>query len=146
MLYYLNLKSGALMYLEHANITVASIDKAMAFLATAFPEFKIRGEGITETTRWLHFGNQQTYIALQQNHQITTARDTTYRHNGINHLGFVVVDLAKIAHNLIKAGYQKDPNSSDEQYRKRAYFYDDNHVEWEFIEYLSDQEELKNQY
>ncbi|MEH6444302.1 MAG: VOC family protein [Oceanospirillaceae bacterium] len=134
------------MYLEHANITVASIDEATAFLAIAFPEFKIRGEGKTATTRWLHFGTQQSYIALQQNHQVTPAQDEIYKHDGINHLGFVVDDLAEVVSNLTKAGYQIDPNSSDHQYRKRAYFYDGNQIEWEFIEYLSDQDELRNQY
>jgi len=33
------------MQLEHANITVASIEKAVHFLGVVFPEFKVRGKG-----------------------------------------------------------------------------------------------------
>jgi hypothetical protein len=33
--------------LEHANISVRDIDGMIRFLQTAFPEFRVRGEGIT---------------------------------------------------------------------------------------------------
>jgi hypothetical protein len=134
------------MYLEHANITVASIDKAIQFLGTAFPEFQIRGQGQGETRRWLHFGNQQTYIALQQNNINTAAQDSIYVNSGINHLGLVVEDVSSISANLAAKGYVKTDSSVDETYRKRVYFIDDNQVEWEFIEYLSEKHQFKNQY
>lgn len=134
------------MYLEHANITVASLEKAVHFLTTAFPDFAVRGEGRSDNCHWLHLGDQTTYIALQQNHQITATQDEQYVSNGVNHLGFVVDNLADIESKLIAAGYQKDPMSTQEQYRNRSYFYDGNNVEWEFIEYLSDQDKLRNKY
>lgn len=134
------------MYLEHANITVASINKATHFLSAAFPEFEVRGQGSTENTQWIHFGNQVTYIALQQNYQLTPSKDEQYVSNGVNHLGFVVDNLSQIEQRLIAAGFQKDPMSTDENYRKRSYFYDANNVEWEFIEYKTDQDSLRNQY
>ncbi len=134
------------MYLEHANITVTSIDKAIHFLTAAFPDFTVRGQGETENCHWLHLGNQTTYIALQQNHQLTPTKDEQYTSNGVNHLGFVIDNLSQVEHRLIDAGYQKDPMSTDEKYRKRSYFYDANNVEWEFIEYKTDQNSLRNQY
>ncbi|MGK0396401.1 MAG: hypothetical protein ACJAYE_002422, partial [Candidatus Azotimanducaceae bacterium] len=33
------------MHLEHANITVKSIDLALEFLSVAFPDFRRRGQG-----------------------------------------------------------------------------------------------------
>jgi hypothetical protein len=134
------------MYFEHANITVTSIDKAIAFLGAAFPEFAVRGQGETDNTRWLHFGNQQTYIALQQNHQISPTQDIQYKNNGINHLGFVVKDLDTICNALDAKGYEKIENSTKETFRERAYYYDDNQVEWEFIQYFSDNDAQRNQY
>ena len=134
------------MYLEHANVTVTNLEKAVHFLTVAFPDFVIRGQGSSDSTHWMHLGNQTTYIAFQQNFQVTPAQDEQYTSNGINHLGFVVDNIAQIESNLIAAGYHKDPMSTQEQYRKRSYFYDGNNVEWEFIEYLVDQDTLRNKY
>src|SRR5207248_3054043 len=51
--------------LEHANLTVRDIDAMIRFLQTAFPEFKVRGEGKNrDGGRWVHVGTDQTYIAL----------------------------------------------------------------------------------
>src|SRR2546430_17199824 len=51
--------------LEHANLTVRDIDGMIRFLQTAFPEFRVRGEGKNrDGGRWVHVGTDQTYIAL----------------------------------------------------------------------------------
>ena len=51
--------------LEHANLTVRDIDGMIRFLQTAFPEFRLRGEGKNrDGSRWVHVGTDQTYIAL----------------------------------------------------------------------------------
>ena len=51
--------------LEHANLTVRDIEGMIRFLQTAFPEFRVRGEGISQDgSRWVHIGTQETYIAL----------------------------------------------------------------------------------
>ena len=53
--------------LEHANLCVRDLEGMIRFLQTAFPEFRIRGEGITrEGARWVHVGTDETYIALSQ--------------------------------------------------------------------------------
>jgi hypothetical protein len=50
--------------LEHANLTVRDIEGMIRFLQTAFPEFKVRGEGkSSDGSRWVHVGTQETYIA-----------------------------------------------------------------------------------
>ena len=43
--------------LEHANMCVHDIDGMIKFLRTAFPEFKIRYDGIgSDGVRWVHVG------------------------------------------------------------------------------------------
>jgi len=34
--------------LEHANLTVRDIEEMIRFLQTAFPEFRVRGEGMSQ--------------------------------------------------------------------------------------------------
>jgi len=51
--------------LEHANLTVHDINGMIRFLQTAFPEFRVRGEGKSrDGSRWVHVGTDETYIAL----------------------------------------------------------------------------------
>jgi len=50
--------------LEHANLTVRDVEGAIRFLQTAFPEFRVRGEGQSQDgSRWVHIGTDETYIA-----------------------------------------------------------------------------------
>ncbi len=51
--------------LEHANLIVRDVDETIRFLRTAFPEFRVRGEGKTwHGVRWVHVGTDETYLAL----------------------------------------------------------------------------------
>jgi hypothetical protein len=53
--------------LEDANLCVRDTEVMIHFLQTAFPEFRVRGEGISnDGTRWVHVGTDETYIALGQ--------------------------------------------------------------------------------
>ena len=46
--------------LGHANITVRDIEGMIRFLQTAFPEFRVRGEGLSQDgSRWLHIGSRK---------------------------------------------------------------------------------------
>ncbi len=130
-------------YLEHINITVEDIDKSIHFFKTAFPEFEIRideGEG---EERWVHLGNADTYIALQQNGN-PTHRAKDYSQNGINHLGFVVDNAKELASRLLFAGYERSYPIQEEKYRIREYFVDAEGYEYEFVEYYSDNENERN--
>jgi hypothetical protein len=50
--------------LEHANLYVRDIEVMLRFLQPAFPEFRVRGEGMsTDGRRWAHVGTDETYIA-----------------------------------------------------------------------------------
>jgi len=137
-------------YLEHANITVNDIDKAIRFITTAFPHFKIRGKGESETDsvvrKWLHIGTDETYIALEQLSINSESTRNSYRDTGINHIGFVVDDIDTITTKLKEAGYKESIKVEPHPYRKRVYFYDDDQIEYEFIEYLSDDNAERNDY
>ncbi len=137
--------------IEHANITVRSTHEAIRFLGTAFPDFFERGGGVLGSNpagRWSHFGNNETYIALQENGIPSGRSDITYTHDGINHLGFVIDDMEALIARLAVEGYQpSDASALDTHpHRRRAYFFDKNGFEWEFVEYLSDDAAKRNQY
>jgi len=138
------------MQLEHANMTVPSIDKTMRFLGTVFPEFRIRGQGEAGEgsghRRWVHFGTDSTYISLEELTTQPAPLDYHRHYNvGVNHLCFEVDDLEAVLERLKAAGY---PTGTviDEPFRKRKYILDGLGNEWEFVQYLSQDPAKKNQY
>ena len=133
------------MYLEHVNISVNDLNKSVLFFQTAFPDFKIRGEGESNGKKWLHLGNQDTYIALNESiEKLTVVKD--YSKTGINHLGFVVKNVEEIANRLLAAGFKRDFPKQIEEFRIRDYFADADGNEYEFVQYLSDKPNEKNKY
>lgn len=132
-------------YMEHANITVQNIDESVKFFKTAFPNIKIRGGGDRDNDRWIHIGTDITYFALTERKQVNKA-DHNYDAAGINHLGFTVSNVQEIADRLLAAGYKRSYETEVHKYRIRDYFYDSNGNEFEFVEYLSDKAEERNEY
>ena len=134
-------------YLEHANITVNNLQEATKFFQTAFPHFKIRGRGYGNNGReWIHLGDDNTYIAINQATQIGSKINKNYDGIGINHIGFVVEDVEEIANNLLSNGYKRDYPKTVEQFRIRDYFVDADGNEYEFVQYLSEVPAEKNSY
>jgi len=132
-------------YLEHANITVNDLQEAIKFFQTAFPHFKIRGGG-NDMREWIHLGDDDTYIAINQAKQSDLKADKNYDRIGINHLGFVVQDVEEIANNLLSNGYILDYPKQVEQFRIRDYFADADGNQYEFVQYLSEVVQEKNSY
>ena len=138
--------------LEHANITVRSIDEAVQFLTAAFPHFRVRGGRETDHGDWkkrrLHLGTDDTYIALEE----VTLEPRCIRKRGldpgINHVGFVVKDMDALVERLQRAGYQTGDMIEEGKgpYRKRVYVLDGVGNEWEFIQYLTDDPDKANDY
>ena len=63
--------------LEHANLIVRDINGMIRFLQTAFPEFRVRGEGKSrDGSRWVHVGTDETYIALSPAKEEPTNEDS----------------------------------------------------------------------
>lgn len=137
-------------YLEHANITVPDMDAAIAFLTTACPEFAIRHDTIHPVSgiRWVHLGTPTSYFALQEPHKGRTPEDhrRPYDDIGVNHLGLIVDDFDAVEARLEAAGYKRGMPVEPHPARKRAYWYDHAGFEWEFIEYLTDDLDQRNDY
>ena len=134
--------------LEHANICVRDIEPMVHFLKTAFPEFRMRGEGKSrDGTRWVHIGTNDTYIALGQ------AKADSKRHwmpysgePGVNHLAYEVDDAESLRARLKAAGYRESTVPNVHPHRKRVYFYDPDGNDWEFVQYFSQDPAKRNDY
>lgn len=140
--------------LEHANINVRNIDEAIRFLTTAFPEFRVRGRGEVEGRPWVHVGTDTSYLALNEFQNGagggTGGTDGTpaveFGSEPLNHLGFVVDDAEALATRLHAAGFREGFVAPPHKYRIRKYFLDADGNEWEFVEYLTEDPALQNEY
>ena len=134
--------------LEHANLFVLDIDATTRFLRTAFPEFRIRGEGKNPNgSRWVHVGTDDTYIALTRSTVEPEKRWTPYVGSpGVNHLAYEVDDVEALRARMKSAGYRDSTVANKHPYRKRVYFYDPDGNDWEFIQYLSDDPAQRHDY
>jgi len=135
---------------EHMNITVGNLDEAVKFLQTAMPDFAIRGEGDSEMNQskyhWLHIGTDDSYVALQGHTGHQSSITKRYSDVGGNHVGFVVTEIDKLINRMESIGYTPSMNNQDHPHRHRVYFETTDGLEWEFIEYLSDRNQLNNDY
>lgn len=133
--------------LEHANIDVRNIDEAVRFLSAAFPEFRVRRENRNEGRSWVHFGIDDTYIALNEASEEPAERWVPYsRKPGINHLGYEVDDVDALRERMLAAGFRDSTYPNSHPHRKRVYFYDADGNDWEFVQYFSDDVRERNDY
>lgn len=132
--------------IEHFNITVPDIDAAIDFLKTVAPDFIVRKDSTpSDSYRWVHIGNDECYIALQEAHLDAEPikQLQSYKNYGVNHIGLIVSNVDEVEERLIKNGYKKGIETRIEKFRKRIYYYDSAGFEWEFVEYYSDIPEEK---
>ena len=134
--------------LEHANLCVRDIDGMIRFLQTAFPEFRVRGEGTSnDGTRWVHVGTDETYIALGQSRVDPANQWTPYQGlPGVNHLAYEVDDVEALRNRMNAAGYQNSTPPNAHPHRIRLYYYDPEGNDWEFAQYLSKDPAERNDY
>ena len=134
--------------LEHANLCVDDIDGMIKFLQTALPDFIIRHDetGI-DGDRWVHIGNDTTYIALNNSTQKESSDWTPYSgKSGVNHLGYMVDNTEQVRSRLLAADYIESTIENNHPFRKRVYFYDHEGRDWEFVQYLSENLAERNDY
>ncbi len=135
--------------LEHVNLVVTDLAELENFLLAAFPSWSRRGEGQMDWAgkqiTWAHIGDDVFYVAARDGAE-TEARVWDSHDSGLAHLGFNVDDLAGIEHNLAKAGYQIHHSGPAHTYRKNHYYMDNQGLQYEFVEYLTDKAELRNSY
>jgi catechol 2,3-dioxygenase-like lactoylglutathione lyase family enzyme len=134
--------------LEHANLCVRDVQGMIRFLQTAFPEFRVRGEGKGQDgTRWVHVGTNDTYIALNQARTEPEEPWTPYQGRpGVNHLAYEVDDAEALRRRLESAGYRESTVPNAHPHRKRVYFYDPEGNDWEFVQYLTQDPAKRHDY
>lgn len=134
--------------LEHANMAVRDVDGMIRFLQAAFPEFRIRRDGVNDRgERWVHIGTDDTYIALNE---ATAPADREWEPYsgapGVNHLGFETDDVDGIRRRMMEGGYEESTVPNEHPHRKRIYFYDPEGNDWEFVQYYSQDPAERNDY
>ncbi len=132
-------------YVEHANISVTDVDEAIRFFTTAMPDFRIRHDTGPVDNRWIHLGTDTTYISINQMPDHAEGRFQRGS-PGYNHVGFVVADADALRSRMLAAGYQEGFVPEPHPHRKRVYFIDNNGMEYEFIQYYSDDFAKRNDY
>ena len=134
--------------LDHANVTVRDIDGMIAFLQTAFPDFRVRGGGTGPSgARWTHVGNDDVYLALNEaTVEPAEPWQPYFGRPGLNHLGWEVDDADALRERLAAAGYLDSTVPNSHPGRKRVYFYDAEGNDWEFVQYLTADVALRNDY
>jgi len=134
--------------LEHANLHVRDFDAMIEFLVTAFADFRVRHRAVDEAGQpWAHVGNDETYIAVYQASAEPAEPWAPYSGKpGVNHLGYVVQDVAALRDRLTRAGYRETTVPNEHPHRRRIYFNDREGNDWEFVEYLSDDPAERNDY
>jgi catechol 2,3-dioxygenase-like lactoylglutathione lyase family enzyme len=132
--------------LEHANLSVENTEQMERFLLAAFPDFRRRGGGLDGHGRpWRHVGNDDFYIALQT--VPTNSRRTPYGNDtGLNHLGWEVDDLVALEVRMTAAGFEPNLKADEHPARNRRYIYDPDGNDWEFVEYLVEDVDARNDY
>jgi catechol 2,3-dioxygenase-like lactoylglutathione lyase family enzyme len=135
-----------MMKLEHANVAAVDTEGLTHFLAAAFPDFQVRGQGVDQGGRpWRHVGNDEFYLAISTVPE-HTGRKPYSDATGLNHLGWEVDDVAALEARMLEAGYKPNLKINDHPARKRIYFYDPDGNDWEFVEYLTDDLTQRNDY
>ena len=135
--------------LEHANIAARDLDAMVQFIGTAFPDFKVRGQGVNfqGNRRWVHIGNDGCYIAVVEALNPEASNRIPYCDEpGMNHLGFEIEDAAALRGRLLTAGYRESTIPNSHPHRTRVYFRDGEGNDWEFVEYHADEPALRNDY
>ena len=131
----------AVMRLEHINLVVTEIDSTVAFLKIAFPHWRVRGQGNSpwygKPRTWLHFGEDDFYIALSDNGEGEN-RNLKGHRPGLAHIGFVIDDMDGLIARYHKQGIEPAIGLTVGSSRKNVYYIDAAGLEFEFTQYLSD--------
>ncbi|QYJ85419.1 VOC family protein [Shewanella mesophila] len=138
-----------MIHLEHVNLVVRNITASLAFYQAAFPHWTVRGGGkgtwYGKPRNWIHFGDDYQYLAFNDDGEADN-RDLTGHQVGLAHFAFVTHDLDGLCNRLEKAGFNVDKDGASDPYRRNVYFIDPDGFEVEFVQYLTDQPNERNNY
>jgi len=135
------------MRLEHLNLVVSDIQESLRFYQAALPHWKIRSEGVSKWSgvkrNWIHFGDDSQYIAFNDN-GIGNNRDLSGHQVGLAHFCFVTNNIDAVILRLQQADFEIAKPGAANKFRRNVYFLDPNGYEVEFVEYLSDLPQERN--
>ena len=123
------------MKLEHVNLTVSDVEKSSRFYCELL-DLKVRWRGQTGAG-WeaVHIGDDDAYLAMFQSPKPVPAEED-YERLGLNHVGFIVDDLAEAKRRLQRLGVAPK-SEQDYDPGKRLYFFDPDGIEVELVEYAN---------
>lgn len=121
---------------EHLNLSCKSIDATRKFYQTLFPDWSVRAEGVSNGSRWIHLGNHQVYLALNDD-PVGKRVHEIYENIGINHVGFVIEDGDAMKTWLEQQGIEYYTMTAFET-KHRIYVTDPDGNEIELVEYNPD--------
>ncbi|WP_416672198.1 VOC family protein [Egbenema bharatensis] len=122
-----------LLRFEHINLSCQNLEAAKRFYQTLFSDWFVRAEGEWQGERWMHFGNQQFYLALNEAPDAERINQP-YEGIGINHVGFVIDDGEKMKAVLDGNGIEYYTMNAPET-KFRIYVNDPDGNEIELVEY-----------
>lgn len=64
----------------------------------------------------------------------------------MNHLAYEIDDVEALRARMAAAGFRDTTVPNKHPFRKRVYFYDSEGNDWEFVQYLSDDPAMRNDY
>ncbi len=117
---------------EHVNKICQNLDATRKFYQTLFPDWYVRVEGEAEGWRWMHFGGDHFYLALNQ--PPAGSNDAPLSTGNIDHIGFVIDDGDKMKTLLETAGIEFFTQPAPET-KHRIYVFDPDGVCLELVEY-----------
>jgi catechol 2,3-dioxygenase-like lactoylglutathione lyase family enzyme len=121
---------------EHINLSCKNIEATKKFYQTLFPDWYVRADGVFNGRRWMHFGNNQFYLALNNESEQERVH-TAYENIGVNHVGFVIKDGEDMKKLLDKEGIEYYTMTAAET-KDRIYVNDPDGNEIELVEYQPD--------
>lgn len=119
---------------EHVNQICQDLEETRQFYQTLFPNWQVRAEGEEDGWRWIHFGDRQFYLALNQPPESDEVKKST---GHIAHIGFVIDDSEVMKTLLDAKGIQYYTYKSPET-KCRIYVSDPDGTELELVEYEDD--------
>ncbi len=121
--------------LEHANITVADVQKTADFLCDLFG-WHIRWKGAgSDGGPWIHVGSKTSYLAIHTPTKPVAGGAEGYDVIGrMNHVGITVANLEPVLAKVVNAGYEPY-NFGEYEPGRRFYFKDSDGIEFEVVCY-----------
>jgi catechol 2,3-dioxygenase-like lactoylglutathione lyase family enzyme len=109
----------------------------------------VRGGGETDhgdwADRWVHLGTDELYVALNETTLVRKVERNSREETGTNHVGFIVDNVEELTRKYEAAGFKCAP-IDEPPARKRLYVTDHDALTWEFVEYLSADPAVRNDY